>query len=257
MDSHETVDASLRDGLPPLARAGSSAEPVTAAPVQGMSMFLDVDGTLVDFAAHPDAIRIDGRLQHALLDMHQALGGAMAIVSGRSIDDLTRLFDRMPILLVGHHGASWRPAQPGAPSESRSPELPAQLRERVVALAASLGAWVENKRLCLAVHHPDDAILRQRLIDGLAAAAEEAGPQWTLMTGRLVVEVKPQGVDKGSACRRLLAVPPFAGTVPVAFGDDITDLDMFQVIDACDGSRWAWASGWLARPATMSMVRPR
>mgnify|MGYP001168740589 CR=1 FL=1 len=230
----------LAETLPPIETRPRDAASTGDAPVQRtfdrMSLFLDVDGTLVEFAARPDGGYVDARLQDALAAVYAGLGGALAIVSGRSVADLSRLFAPLTFSVVGQHGAEWRNAGHRTIHRITISEMPAALRADIDAVARAMQAsMVEDKGVCVAVHHTGEPTMQARLYGALREVAARAGPDWSVMAGRRVFEVKPALVDKGSACERLLREQPFAGTVPVAFGDDITDLDMFEAIDAAGG----------------------
>ena len=68
--------------------------------------------------------------------------------------------------------------------------------------------------------------LRRALLDACARLA----PRWAVLRGRRVLEIKPVGATKARGVDMLMVAPPFRGTVPIAFGDDVTDLDMFAAI---------------------------
>lgn len=72
------------------------------------ALFLDVDGTLVDFASRPDAVRVDGRLHETLSRLHARMGGALALLSGRTLREIDALFDWRARAAAGLHGAQWR-----------------------------------------------------------------------------------------------------------------------------------------------------
>ena len=168
----------------------------------------------------------------ALLDgLHRASGGALALVSGRSIESLDRLFSPFCGVAVGLHGMEMRLSPGAEPERRRTDGPPGALRESVARIAERPGvALVEDKGPAIAVHHRLPAPAMQALCRELRAAGERHAPGWTVLRGRQVLEIKPADATKANGVDALMAVAPFAGSVPIAFGDDITDLDMFEAI---------------------------
>lgn len=197
--------------------------------------FLDFDGTLLDLAETPDAIHVDAALPALLIALHQACSGAVALVSGRALADLDRRLD-VPLPKAGQHGLERRDAA-GRLWVHAAP-LPAKQAIRV-ALAPVLdrysGLLLEDKGLTLALHYrqaPQLAAYVHRLIDRMVA---EVGENLVVQEGKCIVEVKPAGVDKGTAVAEYLAEPPFEGRRPVFIGDDKTDEHAFAVVNERNG----------------------
>lgn len=214
-----------------MARMSPARTPEIGKPI---ALLLDVDGTLLEFAPHPDAVVVPPELVRLLAALHDRLEGALALVSGRSIDTLDSLFDPLRLPAVGLHGIERRPAFGGAvdrlPVESPSPRLLAAIEQAVRRYDS---AFIEHKGSTLAVHHrlmKDGTDLLHRELKQ-ACAAE--GGYWTTLRGRQVIELKPALANKGHGCEALFAHAPFAGRHAVAFGDDTTDLDMFAAV-----ARW-------------------
>ena len=202
-----------------------------------ISLFLDVDGTLLDYASHPDAVRVGPALVALLGELHRASGGSLALVSGRSIDALDRLFSPFRGVAVGLHGLEVRRDPDHAPDRSRADPVPAALREAIERIAERHAATlVEDKGAAIAVHHHLPAPAMQALRHALREACERLAPRWVVMRGRRVLEVKPRDASKALGVDTLMAEAPFLGSMPIAFGDDITDLDMFEAIRRHDGT---------------------
>jgi trehalose 6-phosphate phosphatase len=196
-----------------------------------ISLFLDVDGTLLDFASHPDAVIVGPSLVALLGALHRACGGALALVSGRSIESLDRLFAPFRGVAVGLHGLEMRRASGAEPDRSRIDPAPVTLREGIDRVAGMHRVeLVEDKGAAVAVHHRLAAPAMQALRRALQTVCERHAPDWTVLRGRQVLEIKPAHATKGHGVDALMALEPFSGTVPIAFGDDITDLDMFEAI---------------------------
>jgi trehalose 6-phosphate phosphatase len=201
------------------------------------ALFLDVDGTLVELADTPDAVRVPAALPGLLRHLAEALGGAVALVSGRSVAMLDRFFHPLAPAAVGLHGAEWRP-RPGGPV-TRAPTPPVRLdgaRSELEGFAARHpGVLVEDKGLSLVLHfrrRPDAAAAVEA---AARAAAARLGGHYSVLRGKMMLEIKPNDVNKGAALRRAMADPPFAGRVPVFVGDDVTDEDGFAAVNALGG----------------------
>jgi trehalose 6-phosphate phosphatase len=201
------------------------------------ALFLDVDGSLLDIAPTPQSVAVPEGLHRALRRLHAALGGALALVSGRSIADLDRLFAPLRLPAAGQHGTELRRGD-GAPCavvERLACLTPIADRLRAFA-AARPGLLVEDKGLSTALHfrlapqHGNDV---HRLATGIAA---EYRDEIELLDLRMAVELKPRGASKRSAVEWFMREPPFLGRIPVFIGDDRTDEDGFAAVLNLSGS---------------------
>jgi trehalose 6-phosphate phosphatase len=201
----------------------------------GDAFLLDVDGTILDIAVSPEDVRVPSSLHRTLVLLVARSGGGVALVSGREITALDRLFGPLALTVVGCHGAEWRP-EPGGPIVARAQPLSDDIRHSVLNLAAAEPRIrVEDKHYTIAFHYrhaPDrGAALEERLRRYLAPYAGEL----RLMRGKSVVEIKPLSFDKGEAIEALMQLPAFAGRRPVFFGDDTTDEDAFAAVRELHG----------------------
>lgn len=201
----------------------------------GWAYFLDVDGTLVDFAPRPDAIHVDDDLLGLLKRFDREGGGGLALVSGRALADLERRLDGLRVPIAGQHGLERRDA--GGGIHLSAAPLPHQaIRDLLLAeLQAHPGLLLEDKGMTLALHYrqaPSLGAYAHRLLDGLA---RRLGGGYTLQKGKYVLELKPAAADKGKAIAAYLAEPPFAGRHPVFIGDDVTDEHGFEAINRMGG----------------------
>jgi trehalose 6-phosphate phosphatase len=211
--------------------------PAISSDTDPVSLFLDVDGTLLDYADRPDAVVVDAALVALLMALHRSLGGALALVSGRAVATLDALFHPFRGTAVGLHGIEVRRGSTGQLTRAEAPELPAVLRARLDAFVDDLpGGFLEDKTAAVALHHRLDDDAAELLHGRMQQACDALAPEWTVMKGRQVLEVKPAMVTKADGCDALLREPPFRGTWPIAFGDDVTDLDMFEAIKRHGGT---------------------
>jgi trehalose 6-phosphate phosphatase len=193
---------------------------------QQAAYLLDMDGTLIDIAPTPDSVLVPPGLIPSLHALRGRCGNAVAVVTGRPIDQVDRLLGDAPFAVAGEHGSAVRHG-PGLPVIiAELPSAPLAWVERAEALAARHpGASVEPKRHGFVLHYravPDMAEVFQLAIRGMLA---EQPRDFTLLASKMAWEVRPVGVDKGRAVAALMASSPFAGRVPVYIGDDVTDED--------------------------------
>ncbi|MCS6920601.1 MAG: trehalose-phosphatase [Elioraea sp.] len=203
-------------------------------PQDDWALFLDLDGTLIDFAPIPEAARAPVGLASALSAAAEALGGALAIVSGREIAAIDRLLRPAKLAAAGCHGGEIRLSPDGVVTLHAPPLDPALVAE-AKALAAAEGLLLEVKATGLALHVrscPD----REAAADALARhLAARAGADYEMLPGALVREVRPRAVDKGLAVRVLMGSPSFSGRRPIFVGDDVTDRDGIAAARALGG----------------------
>ncbi|EJN07482.1 trehalose-phosphatase [Herbaspirillum sp. YR522] len=184
------------------------------------ALFLDFDGTLVELAPQPEDIVVPPDLIALLQQLHHYSDGALAIVSGRPLEQLDFFLAPLRLPMAGVHGAERRRA------DGRVIELPVpdvhQLRERLLPLVtANPGLQLEIKRGALALHYRNAPHLEQHCTEGMSEALQHE-PGFTLLRGKMVVEAKPH-INKGDALSAFLLESPFQGRRPVFIGDDVTD----------------------------------
>jgi trehalose 6-phosphate phosphatase len=213
----------------------SSAQAVQLPPPRQASLLLDLDGTLLDIAATPDAVVVPPDLLVSLRQLRRALGDALAVVSGRPVAQIDALLRDAPYAVAGEHGGAIRHA-PDAPTEQAAlPPVPARwLAEAALIVARHPGAVLERKTRGFVLHYravPEfGPLLREALMPLLAES-----DAFALLPARKAWEVKPRGADKGTAVAKLLERPPFAGRLPIFVGDDVTDEDGIAMARARGG----------------------
>lgn len=206
------------------------------APEASIALLLDIDGTLVEFESHPDAVRLDRTLIALLAELETGLGGALGMVSGRSVEAIDRLLHPVKLPAVGLHGAQYR-MRAGDPVHVLAATLPDRLRADVGALARRSDVRiVEDKAgIAIALHVADDSTDSAELEQSIDGMLSSHAPQWALFRGRRVLEIKPRAHSKGSGCAQLMRDVVFANRMPVYLGDDTTDLDAFDTVRALGG----------------------
>jgi len=200
-----------------------------------IALLLDFDGTLVEIAATPDAVRVSDDLRASLARLLKKTGGALALVSGRPVVDLDRLLAPLVLPIVGGHGAEMR--LHGDEIMHVVAPLPDALRRRLAeACAFDPGIVMEDKGYSVALHYrlapTQEERLRRHVVAARAAFPDE---KIEVLPGKAMFEVKRSGVSKGEALRALMRQPPFAGRQPVFIGDDVTDESAFASLPELGG----------------------
>ncbi len=196
-----------------------------------MALFLDFDGTLVEIASGPDAIAPPVDLAQRLQALAARLQGAVAVVSGRGIDNLHQFIGPVPLTLAGSHGGHILAAD-GTILRSAD-ALPIAAVESLRAFAQDRGLLYEAKTHGAAVHYRAYPSLGKDAVQFVTALAREYA--LATKTGKCVIELVQPGADKGSAVELLHSLDPFAGKVPVFMGDDVTDEDGFAACNRLGG----------------------
>jgi trehalose 6-phosphate phosphatase len=197
------------------------------------ALFLDFDGTLAAIAPRPDAVVVESWLVPLLQRLHVALGGALALVSGRPVAELDAFVAPLVLPVAGVHGAEHRDAL--GLLRRTALVVPQPVRRRAQRLARlDAGLQLEDKQSALALHWRLAPQFGELCLSALRAAAR-AHPDWRVLHGKSVAEVKPSGVSKGHAVQSFCAERPFAQRVPVFVGDDTTDEDGFAAVQAAGG----------------------
>ncbi len=225
-------------------------------PFTRAALLLDMDGTLLDIAPTPDQVVVPEGLPEVLHRVRAMLGDALAVVSGRPIDQLEALLGDAPFALAGEHGGALRrrPADSVERVPLPAPD-PAWIEAAMDLAAAHPGVLLETKERGFVLHYRAVPDLAPLLHEALRALMGDS-TAFTLLAAKMAWEVKPSGADKGVGLRLLMQEPPFAGRLPVFVGDDVTDLDGIEaaralggagmlVADAFDNAQGVRA--WLAR----------
>jgi trehalose 6-phosphate phosphatase len=199
------------------------------------ALFLDFDGTLVDIAAAPDLVRVAPELSHLLGAIADFLGGSLALVSGRPLDDLVRLVAPFSGAMAGQHGSERRHSD-GSVLRSSVPPALARAATMLADFAQQHpGVMLENKGGTLALHYRQAPLLAAPCGELVRRVVDASGGVLKAIDGKMVVELMPGTAGKGQAIAVFLAEPPFQGRKPVFVGDDSGDEDGFVVINRLGG----------------------
>jgi trehalose 6-phosphate phosphatase len=200
------------------------------------ALFLDIDGTLLEIAATPQAVhpaRADTKLIAALYEKTE---GALALVSGRSLAKIDELFSPLRLPAAGQHGVERRDARGRVSRPSFQADVLARAAQQIADFAGRhAGLVFEHKGYSMALHYR----LAPRLAGAAHAVVREAartvGNGVEVQAGKMVAELKLAGHDKGRAIDAFMNEKPFAGRIPVFLGDDLTDEDGFRVVQRLGG----------------------
>ena len=200
-----------------------------------VALFLDVDGTLLEIRNNPSDVSADASLVGLLGACFETLGGAMALVSGRSVDEVDRIFAPAVFPVAGAHGAELRFDGGEIVTIAHEP-LPRDALAPIQELAAAHeGLLLEYKRSGVSLHYRRAPELERECRELITRVMAEIGDSFRLIAGKMVFEIAPGAYDKGAAIRAFLEKHPFADRVPVFLGDDVTDEDGFGVVNELSG----------------------
>ena len=201
---------------------------------ENTALFLDIDGTLLDLARTPDRVKVPHELPRALEKLSRQLSGALAFVSGRSLDSIDMLFAPFRPAAIGAHGGEVRGFDGVI---TRRQALPDSVREIFVGLAGAIpGLLLEDKKCALALHYRLAPEARPVLTSAMEKHAKLFEAEKVhILHGKAVIEARHIGVDKGTAVAALAKQRPFAGRMILFGGDDTTDADVFRILPRLGG----------------------
>jgi trehalose 6-phosphate phosphatase len=200
------------------------------------ALLLDIDGTILDLAPSPRQVWVPPSLRNTLARLDNLTGGALALVSGRPLNDIDIIFSPLELAAVGCHGAEVRPV-PRTEPQIRAQRLSSILKRRLATIVTELGPGilVEDKGYSLALHYrlaPEKGSALEAAVRTICAEAPDAVD---VLPGKLVLEIKPAGINKAAAVSELMLYPPFANRNPIFIGDDTTDEPVFGIISKFGG----------------------
>ena len=216
------------------------AVPVPSSLVPHLSetaVLLDIDGTLLDLAPTPREVWVPPGLAKTLHRLHQRTNGALALVSGRSLNDIDLIFAPDQFPAVGGHGAEMRIEADSEAVAAHAPPMDKELKRRLAAIARlSPGILLEDKGYSLALHyrlapHAEKAIYAAVSL----IRADLPNAPIEVLPGKAVCEIKHSGFTKATGVRELMTHEPFRGRRPFFIGDDVTDESVFAIMPDLEG----------------------
>src|SRR3954454_6447746 len=216
------------------------AVPVPGALVPHLSecaLLLDIDGTLLDFAPTPREVWVPPGLAKTLNRLLERTSGALALVSGRSLNDIDLIFAPSEFPAVGGRGAEMRVSGGGEAAAAHAPPLDKDLKKRLAAIAQlSPGILLEDKGYSLALHYRLAPHAEKAIYEALSLIrADLPSAPIEVLPGKSVCEIKHSGFTKASGVRELMTREPFKGRRPFFIGDDVTDETVFAIMPDMDG----------------------
>src|SRR6266576_1572117 len=201
------------------------------------AILLDIDGTLLDLAPTPREVWVPPDLASTLTHLLRRTSGALALVSGRSLNDIDLIFAPEQYPAVGGHGAEMRVAADSEAVATHAPPMDKELKRRLAAIAKlSPGILLEDKGYSLALHyrlapHAEKAIYAAVSL----IRADLPNAPIEVLPGKCVCEIKLSGFDKATGVLELMTHEPFRGRRPIFIGDDVTDETVFAIMTDLDG----------------------
>ncbi|MDB5413141.1 MAG: trehalose-phosphatase [Rubritepida sp.] len=219
------------------------------------ALLLDVDGTLVEIAPRPDDVFVPDTLRSDLGALYEAMGGAVALITGRGLADVEGLIAPLRLPIAAEHGGVLRPDPSEPPQRALLLPAPQEWRDAAAAyVAAHRGMVFEEKSGGFVLHYrlaPEQDLPAFDLLRTLIGTAKE----FEILRAAMAWEVRPRGVNKGGAVRKIMSEAPFAGRKPIFIGDDVTDEDGIVAARELGGEGYrvpedfqspAAVRGWLA-----------
>ncbi|MBR0794246.1 trehalose-phosphatase [Bradyrhizobium jicamae] len=227
-------DEMTPDGATP----DSAAVPASLIPhLSRAAVLLDIDGTLLDFAPTPREVWVPPGLSETLKQLYERTSGALALVSGRSLNDIDLIFAPDLFPAIGGHGAEMRLHTDSEAVAAHAPPLDPELKRRLAAIAKlSPGILLEDKGYSLALHYRLAPHAEKAIYEAVSLIrADLPNAPIEVLPGKSVCEIKHSGHTKASGVRELMMHAPFKGRRPFFIGDDVTDETVFAIMPDFDG----------------------
>lgn len=204
--------------------------------LRGWALFLDVDGTLLDIAETPQSVHVPEHLKQLLVRLTFRLDGALALVSGRTLNDLDHLFAPLRFCAAGVHGWERRGAGGQVIRPPLDPQTLDAAREHLRQFAGRYeGLLLEDKGHALAMHFRRAPQLSAAVRDAVNAACQQVGSDFAVQAGKCVFELRPAACTKGTSIHAFMQEPPFVNRLPIYIGDDLTDEHAFAIVNKVGG----------------------
>jgi len=224
---------SPRDASPNLVSAASEL----ARRLDDCAILLDIDGTLLDLAPTPREVWVPPGLSKTLNRLLERTSGALALVSGRSLNDIDLIFAPAQFPAVGGHGAEMRLSTDSEAVASHAPPMDKELKRRLAAIAKlSPGILLEDKGYSLALHYRLAPHAERAIYEAVSLIrADLPNASIEVLPGKCVCEIKHSGFNKATGVTELMTHEPFKGRRPIFIGDDVTDESVFAIMPEFGG----------------------
>jgi trehalose 6-phosphate phosphatase len=201
------------------------------------AILLDIDGTLLDLARTPREVWVPPGLAATLHALHRQTKGALALVSGRSLNDIDLIFAPARFPAVGGHGAEMRLSNESEAVATHAPPMDQELKRRLAAIARlSPGILLEDKGYSLALHYRLAPHAEKAIYEAVSLIrADLPNAPIEVLPGKCVCEIKQSGFDKATGVGELMMHEPFTGRRPIFIGDDVTDESVFAAMPGLGG----------------------
>jgi trehalose 6-phosphate phosphatase len=216
----------------------ATASPRSLIPHLGhTAVLLDIDGTLLDLAPTPREVWVPPDLAVTLNRLMERTEGALALVSGRSLNDIDLIFAPEQFPAVGGHGAEMRLSGDSEAVATHAPPMDQELKRRLAAVAKlSPGILLEDKGYSLALHYRLAPHAERAIYEAVSLIrADLPNAPIEVLPGKCVCEIKHSGFTKASGVRELMTHAPFKDRRPLFIGDDVTDESVFAIMPDYDG----------------------
>jgi trehalose 6-phosphate phosphatase len=240
MMDEELAEQPMTDELIPDDDEAPDAVPVPSSLVPHLTetaVLLDIDGTLLDLAPTPREVWVPPGLAKTLHRLHQRTNGALALVSGRSLNDIDLIFAPDQFPAVGGHGAEMRLEADSEAVAAHAPPMDKELKRRLAAIARlSPGILLEDKGYSLALHYRLAPHAEKAIYEAVSLIrADLPNAPIEVLPGKQVCEIKRSGFTKATGVLELMTHAPFKGRRPFFIGDDVTDESVFAIMPDMDG----------------------
>ncbi|WP_338693381.1 trehalose-phosphatase [Bradyrhizobium sp. 26S5] len=237
---HDLAEMPVDDDITPDHATDSVPAPAPASlipPLRQTAVLLDIDGTLLDFAPTPREVWVPPELSTTLKRLHERTNGALALVSGRSLNDIDLIFAPDQFPAIGGHGAEMRLQPDSEAVAAHAPPLDKELKRRLAAIAKlSPGILLEDKGYSLALHYRLAPHAEKAIYEAVSLIrAELPNAPIEVLPGNSVCEIKNSGFTKATGVLELMTHEPFRGRRPFFIGDDVTDETVFGIMPDFNG----------------------
>src|SRR5213083_1766657 len=240
MMTEDLAEMPLEDELLPDDDEAPETVPVPSSLVPHLSetaILLDIDGTLLDLMPTPREVWVPPGLAKTLNRLLVRTSGALALVSGRSLNDIDLIFAPEQFPAVGGHGAEMRISQDSEAVATHAPPMDRELKRRLAAIAKlSPGILLEDKGYSLALHYRLAPHAERAIYEAVSLIrADLPNAPIEVLPGKCVCEIKHSGFTKATGVLELMAHEPFKGRRPIFIGDDVTDEAVFGIMPDLGG----------------------